>query len=120
VPPTAPSDNAVVAAAPAPARVVTFAATLDFRPLAAAASPLQATYAVPAIADSPSRPAPANGTAGLAASTGSSSGGGFSPSLFLALLVALASLACLLSERLRLPSIVWRPAVFVSLQERPG
>jgi hypothetical protein len=59
-------------------------------------------------------------TTGLAASTPSSSGGGFSPSLFLALLVALAGLACLLSERLRLPSQVWKPAIVVSFQERPG
>jgi hypothetical protein len=56
---------------------------------------------------------------GVAASTGTSSGGGFSPTFFLVLLAALVS-ARLLYERLRLPDFTWRPVAFVSLQERPG
>jgi hypothetical protein len=67
------------------------------------------------------RPAPGGLGTGLSASAGTSSGGGFSPSFFLTLLCALAGLlARLLSERLRLPSVFWRPAAFVSLLERPG
>jgi hypothetical protein len=31
-----------------------------------------------------------------------------------------AALARLLSERVRLPSITWRPTVFIAIQERPG
>jgi hypothetical protein len=50
---------------------------------------------------------------------GSGGGGGFSP-FFIGLLIALASIARPLYERLRLPSFSWRPAVFVSLLERPG
>jgi hypothetical protein len=54
----------------------------------------------------------------LSASAGSSSGGGPSPSLFLALF----ALMCLawLYERLRLPSVAWRRIACVSLPERPG
>jgi hypothetical protein len=56
---------------------------------------------------------------GLDASSGGAGGGGFSPLFFLALLSALV-LARMLYERMRLPSFCWRPAVFLSLQERPG
>jgi hypothetical protein len=57
---------------------------------------------------------------GLAAAGGTSAGGGFSPTFFLALLIAFAALARLLSERVRLPFITWRPTVFIAIQERPG
>jgi hypothetical protein len=103
-----------------------FAPALHLTPLEA--SPLlagQAAAAAPASHKAPAggtvRHPPSKGLTGFAASSGSaSSGGGFSPSLFLVLLIALAALACLLSELLRLPSTIWRPIVFVSLQERPG
>jgi hypothetical protein len=57
---------------------------------------------------------------GRSAAPGGSSGSGFSPSFFLAILFTLPGLGHLLSERLRLPSVVWRPVAFVSLLERPG
>jgi hypothetical protein len=90
----------------------------------AGSAPLASSFASPADARAAhtgagQRPAPAAPT-GLAASAGGSAGGGFSPSFFLALLVALAGLTRLLSERLRLPSVIWRPTVFIALQERPG
>jgi hypothetical protein len=57
---------------------------------------------------------------GGSAAPGGSSGSGFAPSFFLAILFTLPGLGHLLSERLRLPSVVWRPVAFVSLLERPG
>ena len=63
------------------------------------------------------QPAPTGGVAGAG---GGGGGGGFAPSFYLALLAALASLARLISERLRLAGLRWRPTVFLALQERPG
>jgi hypothetical protein len=74
--------------------------------------------AADATATAPAGPAPLT-QSGLSAA-GTSAGGGFSPTFFLALLVAFAGLARLLSERLRLPHVAWRPTVFIALQERPG
>jgi hypothetical protein len=85
-------------------------------PTSGAAESRQRGHAAPALAQAPQR-APGSRTE-LSASAGSSSGGGSSPSLFLALL----ALTCLvwLYERVRLPSVAYRPVAFVSLLERPG
>jgi hypothetical protein len=75
----------------------------------------------PAAAPAAARqPAPGSRSGFSLAPGSSSGGGGFSPSFFLAIILALAGLAHLLCERLRLPTVVWRPVAFVSLLERPG
>jgi hypothetical protein len=87
--------------------------------LAAAPAPGQGHRAGDAPATAAGQPAQGAPT-GLSAAPGGSSGGGFSPSFFLVIVLALAGLARLLCERLRLPSVIWRPVAFVSLLERPG
>jgi hypothetical protein len=87
-------------------------------PALAAPAPAQG-HRVGAALAAPGQPAPGVQT-GLSGAPGGSSGGGFSPSFFLATLLALAGLARPLCERLRLPSVAWRPVAFVSLLERPG
>jgi hypothetical protein len=62
-------------------------------------------------------PCPKNG---LTDSGTTVSGGGFSPTFFLAFLAAFARFTRLMCERVRLPALIWRPAAFVSLLERPG
>jgi hypothetical protein len=109
-PPVAPADTAQSAIA----ALMPATAPIDASLLASAGHANADTGPADA-----ARPTPDLST-GLAGSSGGSGGGGFSPSFFLALLVALVGLARLQYERLRLPSFTWRPAVFVSLLERPG
>jgi hypothetical protein len=131
--PAAPQLATTIAPAPAAAArhpLLTAPATraLSFAPSTpAAATPLDALRfapaadrvvhaAIPLAGVERSQPDP---RVGLAASSGGAGGGGFSPLFFLVLLSALV-LARMLYERMRLPSFCWRPAVFLSLQERPG
>jgi hypothetical protein len=72
----------------------------------------------PSRPQAPVAPSAPSAPAGLGAAPGS--GGGFAggPSALLVALLAFGG--CALLRRHRCPSVVWRPAVFISLQEQPG